>query len=192
MAQTKASGTIRALELVLGIIAVVVGFWVIFFPAITVATIIFMLAVALLFVGLFRFFWGFAAKDISSGARVAAILIGVIAVAIAVTIMVFPFFATGTAVIFIDVGVLIYAFGRIAIGASARNESKGLRGLQITTGVLMLILGAVVLVYPELGAAFLGFLLGIAFLIIGLDGIAAGLVGRQLSPKVPDTAVLEP
>jgi uncharacterized membrane protein HdeD (DUF308 family) len=192
MIQTKVPGTLRALEVILGAISVAIGFVILFFPGLTIVTIVILLAVALLFVGLIRFFWGLAAKDISSGARGAAVLVGVIAVLIAVTIIAFPDFATGTVVIFIDVGVLIYAFGRIATGATARNESTGLRGLQITTGVLMLVLGAVILFDPGLGADFLGLLLGMAFLIIGFESAVAGIVGRRYISRIPDTSALEP
>ena len=192
MPQTKAPNAIRALELTLGIMAVAVGFLVLSFPGLTIVAIVFLLAIALLFVGLFRFFLGLAAKDISSGVRGAAVFIGIIEVAIAIIIMAFPFFTTGTAVILIDVGVLVYALGRLAMGLGAPDESTGLRSLQITTGVLMLILGTVVLIYPELGEAFLGILLGIAFLIIGFESAAAGIVGRRYIATSPDTSALEP
>lgn len=192
MSETKASSGLRIIEILLGLIALVIGVLVLVYPGMTTATIIILLAIALLIIGLFRFFWGFGARNVSGSARSTAILIGIVAVIIAVLILVFPVFATGTAVILIDIGILVYAIGRIAIGLSAGgNESMGLRSLQIIAGVFLLIIGTVVLIYPGLGAAFLGFLLGIAFLIIGFEGIAAGIVGTKYIPPVPDVA-LEP
>jgi uncharacterized membrane protein HdeD (DUF308 family) len=191
MSERKASGILRVLEILLGLIAVILGVYILIFPAMSIVTITFFLAIALFFVGLFRAFWGIAAKNISMGARGAAILIGIIIVAIAVTIMAFPVFATGTVIILIDIGVLIYAIERIAVGASSRDESAATRGFQIIMGLIMFSLAMLVLFYPGLAAAFLGILLGIAFVFVGLEGIVAGIVGRKYVPKVAN-ASLEP
>lgn len=185
MSQNKSSGGVRALEIILGLIAIVIGVYILIYPGLAIATIVFLLGIALLFVGLFRFFWGLLARGIPGAARAAAILIGLIAIAVAAIVILYPSFAVVTLVVFIAIAVLIYGVGRIAIGATAGQLGGGIRGLLVGTGLLMVIIGLLVLFYPGLGVAFLAVLLSIAFIFIGIESIAAGAVGARYVPGVP-------
>ena len=190
MSQNKSSGGVRALEIILGLIAIAIGVIILIYPGLAIATIIFLLGIALLLVGLFRFFWGLVARNISGGARAAAILIGLIAIAVAAIVILYPSYAAITLVVFIAIAVLIYGVGRIAIGATARQLGGGIRGLLVGTGLLMAIIGLLVLFYPGLGIAFLAVLLSIAFLFIGIESIAAGAVGARYVPQVPSGSTM--
>jgi len=190
MSQNKSSGGVRALEIILGLIAIAIGVIILIYPGLAIATIIFLLGIALLLVGLFRFFWGLVARNISGGARAAAILIGLIAIAVAAIVILYPSYAAITLVVFIAIAVLIYGVGRIAIGATAPQLGGGIRGLLIGTGLLMVIIGLLVLFYPGLGIAFLAVLLSIAFLFIGIESIAAGAVGARYVPQVPSGSTM--
>jgi len=190
MSQNKSSGGVRALEIILGLIAIAIGVIILIYPGLAIATIIFLLGIALLLVGLFRFFWGLVARNISGGARAAAILIGLIAIAVAAIVILYPSYAAITLVVFIAIAVLIYGVGRIAIGATAPQLGGGIRGLLVGTGLLMVIIGLLVLFYPGLGIAFLAVLLSIAFLFIGIESIAAGAVGARYVPQVPSGSTM--
>jgi len=183
--ETKAPAGLRTIEIILGLIAVVIGFVVLVYPSLTIATITFLLGLALLFVGIFRLSWGLVARHISGSARGAAIGIGLLAIVIAILVMLYPSIAAATIVIFIAIGVLIYGFGQIVIGATSGQMSGGLRGLLIAAGVLMVILAIIVIIYPGLGITLLAVLLAIAFIIIGFESIAAGIVGVRYVPVTP-------
>ncbi len=77
------------------------------------------------------------------------------------------------------------------MGATA-PISGALRGLLIGTGLLMVIISVIVIVYPELGIALLAILLAIVFLIIGAESLIAGAGGTKYTPKVPDAETLTP
>ncbi len=179
MQEKKATGTVRVIEILLGLTAVIIGVVVLFYPGMTIVTLTILLAIALLFVGLFRFFWGFTTKGVSRSARTTSTLIGLTIVVVAILIMAFPVIAAGTAVVLIDIALLIYAIGRIALGVTARSETTGVRGLQIASGLLLLIIGSTILLFPTLGITALGVLLGIGFLLIGIESIAAGIIARR-------------
>jgi len=69
------------------------------------------------------------------------------------------------------------------------------RVLAILVGVVSLILGIVVLVYPGLALLTLVFLLAIAFLFIGIDRLIAGITGHPyywLTPIAPPSGVQTP
>jgi Short repeat of unknown function (DUF308) len=59
------------------------------------------------------------------------------------------------------------------------------RALAIFVGIVSLILGIVVLVYPGLAILTLVFLLAIAFLFIGIDRLIAGITGHPYSMLMP-------
>lgn len=188
MKRERTSNAARAIEIILGVIAVAIGIVIIAYPGLTIATITFLLGLSLFFVGAFRFIWGFAASQISGGARAAAIIIGLIAIAVAILIMAYPLLAAATAVFIVAIGVLIYGVGRIVIGASAGQLSGGIRALLIVTGIAIVILSSVVMIYPGFGLTLLAILLAVAFLIIGFESIAAGIGGVRYVPSVPTSA----
>jgi uncharacterized membrane protein HdeD (DUF308 family) len=59
------------------------------------------------------------------------------------------------------------------------------RALAIVVGIVSLILGVVVLLFPTLGLLTLVFLLAIAFLFIGIDRLIAGITGHPYSLLAP-------
>lgn len=190
MKQERTSNAARTLEIILGLLAVAIGIVIIAYPGLTIATITFLLGLSLLFVGVFRFVWGFAARQIPGGARAAAIIIGLIAIAVATLIMAYPLLAAATAVFIVAIGVLIYGIGRIIIGASAGQLSGGIRALLVVTGAFIVILSSIVTIYPGFGLTLLAFLLAIAILIIGFESIAAGIFGIRYVP-VPTSPSLD-
>jgi uncharacterized membrane protein HdeD (DUF308 family) len=189
LTQNKASAGVRVIEIILGLIAIAIGAYILIYPGLTIATVTFLVAIGLFLVGIFRIGWGLISTHVSGAARGVAILIGLIAVGIAIVVMLYPLLAAATVVILISIAVLIYGIGRIVIGATSGQLGGGLRGLLVATGLLMVILAIVVIVYPGLGIVFLAVLLSIAFLFIGFESIAAGIVGARYAPPQVTTAV---
>jgi uncharacterized membrane protein HdeD (DUF308 family) len=69
------------------------------------------------------------------------------------------------------------------------------RALAILVGIVSLILGVIVLVFPGLAILTLVFLLAIAFLFIGIDRIIAGVTGHPyywMAPLTPPPATQPP
>jgi uncharacterized membrane protein HdeD (DUF308 family) len=67
------------------------------------------------------------------------------------------------------------------------------RALAVVVGIVSIILGIVVLIFPGLAILTLVFLLAIAFLFIGIDRLIAGITGHPYSmmmpvPRPPSTA----
>ncbi len=184
MQETKAPIGIRILEVILGFVAVIIGFTVLGYPGLTIATITFLLGLGLFFAGMFRLVWGLAARHVSGNARITAIFMGLLAIVIAIVVMVYPLLAATTVVFLIAIGILFYGIGRIAIGATEGKLSGGFRGLLIASGVLMVILSVTVIIYPGFGITLLAVLLAIALIVIGFESIAAGVVGVRYVPRV--------
>jgi uncharacterized membrane protein HdeD (DUF308 family) len=82
------------------------------------------------------------------------------------------------------------------MGQTAKATLPGwARALAILVGIVSLILGVIVLVFPGLAILTLVFLLAIAFLFIGIDRIIAGVTGHPyywIAPLLPPPATQPP
>ena len=174
----KVSGSYRALEIILGIIALAIGILALVFPTGIIVTIVVLFGIALLLIGIFRVATA-ASHRLPPGARGANAAIGILAIVFGILILVAPYFATLAVAILLGIALLIYGAGRIAVGASA-PMSGGMRALLILLGLLVLILGIIIIFFPAIGVYTYAFFVSIAFLLIGIDAIASGLSGRSM------------
>jgi uncharacterized membrane protein HdeD (DUF308 family) len=70
-------------------------------------------------------------------------------------------------------------FARIIHGFTDKQIRGWSRGFSIGVGVLAVIISVMILVSPFFGLVLVGFLIGIALIIIGIQMIAAGFSGRE-------------
>jgi uncharacterized membrane protein HdeD (DUF308 family) len=180
MSTTKTSGSYRALEIILGLIALAIGVLALVFPTAVVVTLVVFFGIALVIIGILRL-----ATSISSNwagsTRTANAVIGLIALIIGLVILFVPFFATDVLVILIGIGLLVYGIGRIAVGGADRHLSGGLRGILIIVGLLIVAFALIIIFFPVVGIYTYAFFVSIAFILIGIESIAAGLVGTTLT-----------
>lgn len=99
---------------------------------------------------------------------------GLIAIAASLLVLSFPGLAVFTLLFILSFALIFLGVARIAHSVGARLWSKGHRALYAVAGVLALILGAIILVFPGLGVATLVFLLGFGLLAYGIVSLAIG------------------
>jgi uncharacterized membrane protein HdeD (DUF308 family) len=78
---------------------------------------------------------------------------------------------------------LVYLLGLALLFAGIALAARGTPG-GIIVGIIAVILGFVVIVFPGLGIGLAIALLAIALIVIGLEAIVAGIAGRQLGGSV--------
>lgn len=176
MSQQTNSGAYRAIEIILGIVALAVGILALVFPTAVVVTLVVFFGIALVVLGILRL----ATAAFSSWGRGINIVIGILALIFGLIILFVPLFATEVLVILIGLGLLIYGAGRIAVGGSAKNLSGGLRGLLIVVGLLVVAFALIVIFFPVVGIYTYAFFVAIAFLLIGIDSLASGIAGSKV------------
>jgi uncharacterized membrane protein HdeD (DUF308 family) len=170
---SSVSGAVRALEIVLGIIAIIGAILVLFYPGLAISTVLFLFGVALLLVGILRA--GSALfSSMPSSVRGINAAIGLLLVAVAVIILIFPLVAVGTLLFLLAFGLLVYGIGRIAVGGAAGAFPGWLRGVLIATGIFMVVFAVLVIVFPALGVFTLAIFLSISLLFIGIESLATG------------------
>lgn len=168
MVEEKTSGWLRIAEIIGGLIAIVLGGYALAYPGITEATLIALLAFGLLVLAAVEFVRIFS-TGISGWQRLLNLILSVIVFLIALVILVYPAIA--------GVIALGWLVAIALILAGAMFIARGTAGMAIL-GVIVLIIGFWAIFFPAVGGLALVVLLAIGLIILGLELIIAGLLGR--------------
>ena len=161
---------VRALEIILGIIVLVLGVYLVIYPGVAALTLGYLLGIALIILAIRDFITVFG-KGVSGGRRAVSLIFAVIALILGVYVLAYPL--GGILAVAILVG-----FALILLGISAASRGTG---LGIALGIIAVILGFVVVIFPGLGITLAIILLSVALILLGLEAIAAGIAGRTMA-----------
>jgi uncharacterized membrane protein HdeD (DUF308 family) len=153
-----------------GIVALILGIILLVWPAKTLGVVAIFLGIYFLVAGVIRLAMGIFSKGISGGMRTLDILLGVLLI-VAGVIALKNVAATTAALLILIVAVI--GVGWIIEGVLAIVESRGApsSGWAITSGIISIIAGIVVLVVPGWSAVWLVLMAGIVLIIVGILGI---------------------
>ena len=179
----SAVNTIRVALGVTGVLALLAGIFITFWPKnaaifLTVLLGIYFVIAGLAYVGL-----GIFSRGISGGARALDIILGVLFVIGGVLMLTSPSDSAVVIGIFLGVliGILWIIEGAVALAQSGNSSS---RGWSIFFGILSIIAGIVLLFSPLWGSVILFWVLGIALIVLGIVQIVRAFTfarGMQLS-----------
>jgi uncharacterized membrane protein HdeD (DUF308 family) len=162
-----------------GIVTLAAGIAALVWPGVTLLAVAILFGVQLIFFGVFRFVSAFAEADESGGHRVLMALLGVLALIIGL-------YALRHVLLTIVALALLLGIFWVVNGATelfsvlSRRETAQ-RGWVAFTGVLSLIAGIILLVYPAISVVALAVVVGVWLVIFGLMEIRMGLTARSLS-----------
>ena len=175
----KSSTAIRALLVILGVVALVVGFLAWFYPDIFFYSLIFIFGITLTILGILRLATAFPKEQPSNTRKINA-AIGVGALILGVLVLVFPEFAGITAVVLLSIGFMIWGIGLVAVQGIASEAGMGMKILSIILGIIVIALSVVMIFYPEVGGFTYVFFASLAFMMIGIEAMAVGIAGVPL------------
>lgn len=173
----KSPGWVRAVEIGLGIIVVILSIYALAFPGAVFVSLVYLLGMILFIVGIGRIISGIF---LPAKSRWTTIGLGVLTLIFAGLVIAFPLIATWIITVFIGIALLFGGAASISQGFAGK-ESGWKRGFLIGVGILLLIIGIMVLVSPVFGAQFAGIVVATGLLIAGIQMIASGATGRNLS-----------
>jgi len=176
----KPSATFRIIEIILGITALVIGGLALAFPVATVVSIVVFFGIALVAVGVLRLATGASSDWLPPSIRRSNSIIGILAIIFGAIILFAPFFATEVLVILIGLGLLIYGVGRVVAGGVANRLSGGLRAVLVVMGLLVVVFSLIVIFFPLVGVLTYAVFVSLAFIMIGVDSLASGILGAKL------------
>jgi uncharacterized membrane protein HdeD (DUF308 family) len=174
---SKSPGWVRAVQIGLGAIIIILSISILTQPAIATVSLIVLAAVILLIVGIERVIYG---VFIRHRARLPTIGFGILVIILAAIAIAFPVLATIFLVFLIAFALLFDGISRIIHGVGDKESRDWARGFSIGVGILEIILSIMILVSPAIGAL-VGILIGIALLIVGIQVVVAGISGRRTS-----------
>jgi uncharacterized membrane protein HdeD (DUF308 family) len=177
MSESKAPGWVRAAQIGLGVLAVILSITILVYPKSSVVGIVYLAGIVLLIVGIEKVITGLF---VSSKSRMASVGLGILVIILSLIVIAFPGSTSVFLVFLLGVALLIYGIARVVHGIGDRERSGWSRWSSLGIGVLMIIISIIIMAVPRAGLALVGILIGIALLIAGIEIIAAGLAGRKM------------
>jgi uncharacterized membrane protein HdeD (DUF308 family) len=160
---------VRALEIILGLIVLVLGVYLVIYPGVAALTLGYLLGIALIVIAIRDFVTVFG-RGVAGWQRAVNLILAIIALILGVYVLAYPLGG-------IFAVAFLVGFALILLGIAAASRGTG---LGIAAGIIALILGFVVVIYPGLGVALAIILLSVAFILLGLEAIAAGIAGKTI------------
>jgi uncharacterized membrane protein HdeD (DUF308 family) len=166
-----------------GALSVLIGLLVLAWPGATIRIIAWLFAIQLLIAGVLQLVSAFSAER-GPGGRVLFALLGALSILVGLLCLREPL--QTALVLGLLIGAMWVVQGVAGMVHAIANESGAARGWAITSGVLSVLGGAVVLVYPGTSLVVLTWLFGIVLVAVGVVLVAQGLSTRR-SPAAAAT-----
>jgi uncharacterized membrane protein HdeD (DUF308 family) len=176
LAIEKSPPWVRMAQIGLGIIILILSIIVLINPILGSISIVIFLAFLLLFAGIEKIVSGIV---FSGRSRFVSVGLGILVVIVAVIALVYPVGAGIVVVLLLGIALLIDGISRIVHGIKDPQSSRWSKYFGIGVGIVSIILAVVVIVYPGIGLAIAGILIGIALLITSIHIISAGITGEK-------------
>jgi len=164
------------LVLALGITSIIVGIIAVVWPGATIVVIAILVAAWLIVSGIFQIVRGFS-RGLSGGMRALLFISGLLSLVLGLFAISGVWRSVEILAIFIGIGFLFRGFGMLFESA----ESSAGRGWSIFGGIVMLIGGFVVLVWPGISLLTLAWVAGIWLVVGGIFEIIAAFKLRSLA-----------
>jgi uncharacterized membrane protein HdeD (DUF308 family) len=162
------------LIVVMGVLSVILGILAIVYPGATIVTVSIFFAAWLFVSGIFSLIGSFS-RDGDTGSRVLSAILGVLSIIVGFALLRTPFQSVEVFIFVIGIFFLIQGVMTF-VGAFARKEG---RNWAILSGLLGILAGLIILIYPISSAATLALIGGIWLIFLGVMQIAAGIQLRS-------------
>jgi uncharacterized membrane protein HdeD (DUF308 family) len=182
----KSPRWLRMAQIGLGAIAVVLSIAIIANPGLTAVLVVFTASILLLIVGIERVITGLFVQK-KSRSRLVTVGLGILVILIAAAAMAFPVGTTVLLTLVLAVALLFDGISRIIHGIGDKESQGWTKAFSIGVGGIEVALSGLIMVSPAFGAATIGFLIGIALLLAGIQIAVAGVSGRRKQMKILDT-----
>jgi uncharacterized membrane protein HdeD (DUF308 family) len=167
----------RAIDVAVGLFLLVVGAWILLFAGIASEFAVFLLLLALGLSGVARVMKGITIDSLSRGNRAMNIVVGTIAIALAMYTFVSPALGAIVLLQLITIGLILLGLVRISMGIR-EDLPKWARALHLMVGCLTIGLGVIVMLFTAVGFLLLAWLVAASFMADGLAKITNGATGK--------------
>jgi uncharacterized membrane protein HdeD (DUF308 family) len=176
MSLLKLPGWLRAFQIGFGIIIVVLSIIVILNPIVGFLSIIWLVGILLFVIGIEMIVSHIITPHRS---RFAGVSLGIAVIILAIISIGFPLIASIIVILLLGIALLFSGISKVIHGINDKHDKNWRRGSSIAVGAFSIVLAAMILLFPVIGIAFAGFLIGIALLVTGSQLISTGVIGRM-------------
>ena len=179
---TLSKKSTRIVQIIFGIIAVICSGIVLIFPDIGIYAVIFVIALAFMFMGVERLIIGLflplkkQIKNLNVGFGIASIVISVIC-------LLFPNIAIEILVVLVSFVLMFVGITRILNAVKNNEMKKGMRVIGITVGLIGIALAIGSMIYESFGIILINFFIAIGLLVIGIELIIVGVTAGHYIDK---------
>ena len=175
--------------LAFGIITLLAGLLTLAWPGRTIVVVAVLFGIQLVVAGIFRFVAAFASDDESGGTRVLLALLGVLSFIVGLYAL--RHILITVAALALLLGIFWIVNGAVEAFTALSHRGMQGRGWTIFMGLLSVVAGVVVLVYPGISLATLAIVLGFWLLVYGIMEIVLAFrlrsVGQAATRVAPAT-----
>jgi uncharacterized membrane protein HdeD (DUF308 family) len=175
--------------LTFGIVTVLAGLFTLVWPGRTIVVVAVLFGIQLVVAGIFRFVAALASDDESGGTRVLLALLGVLSFIVGLYAL--RHILITVAALALLLGIFWIVNGAVETFTALSHRGMQGRGWTIFMGLLSVVAGVVVLVYPAISLATLAIVLGFWLLVYGIMEIVLAFrlrsVGRGATRVAPAT-----
>jgi uncharacterized membrane protein HdeD (DUF308 family) len=163
--------------LTFGIITLLAGLLTVVWPGRTIVVIAVLFGIQLIVAGIFRFVAAFAVDEAAGGTRVLLALLGVLSLIVGLYAV--RHLQVTVAALALLLGIFWIVNGAVETFTALSHRGMPQRGWTIFMGLLGIVAGIVVLVYPGISLLTLALVLGFWLLVYGIMEIVAAFRLRQ-------------
>ena len=176
---------LRILQISIGTISIMLSGYVLAQPGLAIFTAVQILSIVLLFVGIESTAVGTFSRYVRTSSRFSNMALGASAIAFSILVMkllppppiLFSIFLGGFAILFNGIGGIMQ-------GVGGQGISRWFRAPLIGVGVLSIVISGLIIAHPiGFGAPLLAVVMSFALLIIGIEIITMGAIGRLIVGK---------
>ena len=164
-----------------GVITLVLGILALAWPGHTLIAIAVVFGVQLVVMGVFRFVASFAFPDLSSGTRVLYALLGVLSLIIGLYALRHVLITIVALALLLGIFWVVNGTTELFTAISQRELPN--RGWNIFSGILGIIAGFILLVYPAISVLTLAIVVSIWLIVYGMMLISVASQMRSLAPR---------
>ncbi len=172
----ESSMGMRALYIIFGLLAIILGILVFVYPGLGFAIILTLFGVGLLFVAIFAIVMA-AQGEYPTWLRALGLIIGLLVIGLVIAIIVVPNLGLFLQILLVGLGLILLGIQAIAFPGTDKNLAGWARGLSIVLGIIAVILGIVMIISFDVGEAVLIIYLGLGLFVVGIGAVVSGASG---------------
>jgi len=167
-----------------GIISLLAGVAVLAWPGRTLVVVAVLFGIQLVVTGIFRFVAAFASEDLTGGTRVLLAVLGVLSLIIGLYAVRHVLVTLLALALLLGIYWIVNGAVELFMALSARGVPGG--GWTVVMGVISVLAGLLVLVYPAISLLTLVVVLGVWLLVLGLMEITLAIRARSAGRRIED------